>query len=99
MRQEAISGRAAEASACHVWLRRVRSKFLRNLARISQEDKEIGPVFAKTGPKTRRLDVALQDFAQFSEEFVDVVLLDDQRRRERDDIAGRADQQALFIGL
>jgi hypothetical protein len=41
----------------------------------------------------------LEDCAQFVEQFVDLVLRDDQRRRQRDDVAGGADQQAVVIGL
>jgi len=38
------------------------------------------------------LDIILQDLAKLAEQLVDVVLLDDQWRRESDDVAGGADQ-------
>src|SRR5262249_50918832 len=40
-----------------------------------------------------------QHLAQLIEHLVDVGLLDDERRREGDDVAGDADEQAVLIGL
>src|SRR3954468_20023536 len=39
-----------------------------------------------------------QHVSQDAEDLVDVALLQDQRRRERDDVARGADQQALVVG-
>ena len=44
-------------------------------------------------------DIILQDLSQLAEQLVDVMFLDDQRRRQRDDVAGGADQKALLVGL
>ena len=41
----------------------------------------------------------LQHLRQRPEELVDLGLGDDQRRRQRDDVAGGADQQPLLVGL
>src|SRR5262245_1967751 len=41
----------------------------------------------------------LKHFAEFVEHFVYVVLLDDQRWRQGDNVAGDADQQSLVISL
>src|SRR4030095_2674214 len=41
----------------------------------------------------------LQDLAQFIEHLVDVGLFPDQGRREGDDVAGDADEQAVLVGL
>src|SRR5258707_11473187 len=40
---------------------------------------------------------AAQHLADGAEDLVDVALVDDQRRRQRDDVAGGADQQALVV--
>src|SRR3546814_630226 len=40
-----------------------------------------------------------QDFAEGPEHLVDMTLLDDERRGERDDVARGADQQALLVAF
>ncbi|MNF02569.1 hypothetical protein D3C80_2017320 [compost metagenome] len=44
-------------------------------------------------------DIVDEHVAKLAEQFVDLRLGDDQRRRQRDDVAGGADQEAVLIGL
>ena len=46
------------------------------------------------GRSAERSGAGFQHFRQLPEQFVDVLALDDERRRQRDDVAGDADQDA-----
>src|SRR5215468_2701087 len=61
----------------------------------------ISIVFAPPVGRPRRVPTLFHRFqhlAQLIEHLVDVGLLDDERRREGDDVAGDADQQAVLVG-